>query len=134
MTDIYTKYSEYGLEILAFPCNQFLNQEPYDDAWIENFARGKYGAKYPMFHKIDVNGDNAHDVFRFVRRHSSLYNNQTGVVGDISWNFGKFLVGQDGQVISYHLPNADLAAITVEIEGILGVKKNNDGTAVPFLQ
>ena len=112
MTEIYNKYSEYGFEILAFPCNQFLNQEPYDDAWIENFARGKYGAKYPMFHKIDVNGDNAHDVFRFLRRHSSLYNNSTGQVGDISWNFGKFLVDINGQVISYHAPNANLPAIT----------------------
>ncbi len=81
-----------------------------------------------MFHKIDVNGDNAHDVFRFLRRNSTLYNSTTGEVGEISWNFGKFLVDPNGHVISYHLPNANLTAITVEIENILGVKKTKEST------
>jgi glutathione peroxidase-family protein len=63
-------------------------------------------------------------VFRFVRRHSSLYNATTNIVGDISWNFGKFLVGQDGQVIDYYVPNADLPAITTRIEQLLGITPN----------
>jgi glutathione peroxidase len=95
MTEIYDKYSDKGFQIIAFPCNQFAYQEPYDDAWIKAFAQS-YGARYPLFHKIDVNGDNAHDVFRFVRRHSSLYDPKTNEVGEISWNFGKFLVDING--------------------------------------
>ena len=98
-----------------------MNQEPYEDAWIKKFAQS-YGATYPLFHKIEVNGDNAHDVFRYVRRNSKLYDAATNTVGEISWNFGKFLVGEDGKVIDYYLPNANLPEITTRIEQLLGIK------------
>jgi glutathione peroxidase len=77
--------------VLAFPCNQFGAQEPGSDAEILEFATSKYGVTFPMFSKIDVNGDGACDLYRWLRE-------STGGA-DITWNFEKFLVGRDGTVI-----------------------------------
>ena len=77
--------------MLAFPCNQFGAQEPGSDAEILEFATSKYGVTFPMFSKIDVNGDGACDLYRWLRE-------STGGA-DITWNFEKFLVGRDGTVI-----------------------------------
>lgn len=77
--------------MLAFPCNQFGAQEPGTDAEILEFATSKYDANFPMFSKIDVNGDAACELYQWLRE-------QTGGQ-DITWNFEKFLVGRDGQVI-----------------------------------
>ncbi|MFM2183006.1 MAG: hypothetical protein RJB61_1300 [Actinomycetota bacterium] len=77
--------------MLAFPCNQFGAQEPGSDAEILEFATSKYGVTFPMFSKIEVNGDGACDLYRWLRE-------STGGT-DITWNFEKFLVGRDGTVI-----------------------------------
>jgi len=77
--------------VLAFPCNQFGAQEPGSDAEILEFATSKYGVTFPMFSKIEVNGDGACDLYRWLRE-------STGGA-DITWNFEKFLVGRDGTVI-----------------------------------
>ncbi len=82
--------------MLAFPCNQFGAQEPGTNAEILEFARSKYGAEFPMFEKIEVNGDGACDLYRFLKTgHPDEEGNE-----DIAWNFTKFLVGRDGQVLA----------------------------------
>ena len=82
--------------VLGSPCNQFGSQEPGSDAEILEFARSKYGAEFPMFAKIEVNGDGACDLYRFLKSGNPDEEGNE----DIAWNFTKFLVGRDGQVLS----------------------------------
>lgn len=86
--------------MLAFPCNQFGGQEPGTDAEVLEFATSKYGVTFPMFSKIEVNGDGASDLYRFLK---SDVPDEDGR-GDIAWNFTKFLVGRDGRVIARFEP------------------------------
>ncbi len=79
-------------------------QEPGTEAEIKAFAQGKYGAEFPMFSKIEVNGENTHPVYAFLRLNSSLANKQKTEAKVIQWNFAKFLVNSEGQVVSYHEP------------------------------
>lgn len=93
---MYNKYSEQGLEILAFPCNQFGGQEPGSDADVKRFAEG-YGAKFPIMSKIDVNGAGTHPFFAALKQKAG-----GGILGnDIKWNFGKFLIDRQGNVKRY---------------------------------
>jgi len=78
---------------LGFPCNQFGKQEPHDEATIKEFVASKYGVTFPMFSKVDVNGPNAHPVWKFLK------SNQAVGTHDIGWNFDKFLVNKDGHVV-----------------------------------
>lgn len=96
---IYEKYREKGLVILGFPCNQFADQEPGDE---ESIAKGcvlNYGVSFPMFAKIDVNGENAHPLFKYLKGELS------GLMGgQIKWNFTKFLVDRDGKPLKRFAP------------------------------
>jgi len=84
---MYNKYNDQGLEILAFPCNQFGGQEPGSDADVKRFAEG-YGAKFPIFSKIDVNGPGTHPFYASLKSTAG-----GGILGnDIKWNFGKFVI------------------------------------------
>ncbi len=100
--------------MLAFPCNQFGNQEPGTDAEILEFATSNYGVTFPMFAKIEVNGDGAAPLYRFLRAEQP----GDGDTSDIAWNFTKFLVARDGTVVKRYEPMvapeeiaADLAAV-----------------------
>jgi glutathione peroxidase len=84
--------------VVGFPCNQFGAQEPGSAAEIASFCRTTYGVSFPMSAKLEVNGAQRHPVYRF------LTSPETGVAGDISWNFEKFLVGRDGRVLSRYPP------------------------------
>lgn len=86
---------ERGLAVLGFPCNQFGHQEPGDEAEIQSFCSTKYAVSFPMYAKVDVNGDNAHPVYK------ELKSAQKGLLGSegIKWNFTKFLVNRDGEVV-----------------------------------
>lgn len=89
-----------GLTVLGFPCNQFGAQEPGTDAQICEFATSRYGASFPMFSKVEVNGDGASPVYRFLKSgHPDEEGNEA-----IAWNFTKFLVGRDGQVLQRFAP------------------------------
>lgn len=91
---IYEKYVDEGLVVLGFPCNQFASQEPGTAEEIGEFCQRNYGVSFPMFDKIDVNGDEAHPLYLWLRSEKG------GVLGSaIKWNFTKFLIGRDGQVI-----------------------------------
>ena len=94
-----TQYDDRGLVVLGFPCDQFGDQEPGDEAEIAEFCARNYGVTFPMFAKVDVNGDDAHPLFQWLREEKG------GLLGDkIKWNFTKFLVGRDGQVVSRYAP------------------------------
>jgi glutathione peroxidase len=103
-----------GFSVLGFPCNQFGAQEPGDAAQIEQFCTTNYAITFPMFAKIDVNGDNAHPLFDYLKREKS------GLLGaSIKWNFTKFLVDRSGKVVARHAPTARPEGLTKEIEALL---------------
>lgn len=101
--------------MLAFPCNQFGGQEPGGPTEIRATA-DRYGVTFPMFAKIDVNGDNTHPVYRILKAQKSEL---MGLTTDIKWNFAKFLVGADGKVVSRYLPTTSPSSIEKDILKLL---------------
>jgi len=97
---IYEKYKDQGLVVLGFPCNQFGKQEPGTEAEIAKFCTDKYSVKFPLFSKIDVNGNQAAPLYKEL---TALETKPQGK-GKISWNFEKFLVGRSGQVVARFSP------------------------------
>ena len=112
---LWRKYRDRGLVVLGFPCDQFGHQEPGDAEEIRNFCSLTYDVSFPMFGKIDVNGSGAHPLFKWLKEEKS------GLlgIGAIKWNFTKFLVGRDGQVLSRHAPATKPAALEADIERAL---------------
>jgi glutathione peroxidase len=100
MEALYEKYKDKGLVVLGFPCNQFSKQEPGTDAQIAEFCSETYKVKFPMFSKVEVNGENASPLYKFL---TSL-ETQPAKRGNISWNFEKFVVGKNGQVVARFSP------------------------------
>ena len=112
---VYEQYRDQGFEVLGFPCNQFGAQEPGDSAQIGEFCQKNYGVTFPMFEKVDVNGDDAHPLFKFLKSEAP------GLLGtkDIKWNFTKFLVGRDGKVVDRFAPTTRPDAMVKDIEKLL---------------
>jgi len=103
-----------GFSVLGFPCNQFGGQEPGDASQIEQFCTTNYAVTFPMFAKIDVNGNDAHPLYEYLKKAKS------GLLGSsIKWNFTKFLVDRTGQVVARHAPTAKPEGLTREIEALL---------------
>ena|SRR6185295_11085248 len=97
---LHRKYADKGVEVLGFPCNQFGKQEPGDAAEIKNFCSLNYDVTFPLFAKIDVNGPAAHPLYEFLTREKG-----GGLLGrGIKWNFTKFLIGRDGEVLGRYAP------------------------------
>ena len=88
------------MTVLGFPCNQFAGQEPGSDVEIREFATSKYAVTFPMFHKIDVNGDNVAPLYQWLKSEQP----GEGATGDITWNFEKFLVDAEGNVVARFAP------------------------------
>jgi glutathione peroxidase len=97
------QYSERGFDVLGFPCNQFGAQEPGSPEEIAEFCSTTYGVTFPMSEKIDVNGDDKHPLYAELEKTAD----SEGHTGDIRWNFEKFLVGRDGNVIARFSPMVD---------------------------
>ena len=96
---LYRKYRDKGLVILGFPCNQFANQEPGDEKSISEGCVINYGVTFPMFSKIDVNGDKAHPIYKYLKKElSGLFG------GKIRWNFTKFLIDPNGKPLKRFSP------------------------------
>jgi glutathione peroxidase len=114
LQSLYDKYKDRGLEVLGFPCDQFGHQEPGSDNEIKSFCRLNYGVDFPLFSKIEVNGDDAHAVFKFLKSEKG------GLLGDsIKWNFTKFLVDKKGTVVERFAPTTSPTAIEPQIEKLL---------------
>lgn len=108
---IYDKHNAQGFEVLAFPCNQFAGQEPGSEQEIREFCSIKYNVTFPLFAKIDVNGSNADPLFEFLKK------GKPGIAGTeaIKWNFTKFLIGKDGQILRRYAPNISPEALEIDI-------------------
>lgn len=117
---LHEKYSEKGLAVLGFPCNQFGKQEPGSAAEIQEFCSTQYGVKFPMFAKVDVNGENACDLYK----HLTGLSTKPKGPGDISWNFEKFLLDREGNVIARFEPRTrpDSPEVVKAIESALAKK------------
>jgi glutathione peroxidase len=111
---LYETWHEKGLEILAFPCNQFGRQEPGTNSEIQRFCQINYGLTFPVFAKIDVNGQDAHPLYTYLRSQ-----NGRGVNEDIRWNFTKFLIDQHGEVARRYESSFSPKEIATEIRKLL---------------
>ncbi len=138
LNKIFERYSDKGFTILDFPCNQFGNQAPGTNEEIANFCTGKYGVNYPIFSKIDVNGENADPLYQYLVSQKGFEGfdpaHQLSTILDdiltklnpdykkepsIKWNFTKFLVDRDGEVVARFEPTADLSSVSAKIEELL---------------
>ncbi len=122
LQDLYDEFKDQGLEILDFPCNQFANQAPGDDEEIHSFCTGRYGITFPQFAKVDVNGDNAIPLFKWLTENTTFKgfgNSPMGMMlsiavkktdkeyknnGNIKWNFTKFLIDRNGNIVERFEP------------------------------
>ncbi len=111
---LHDEYAPQGFAVLGFPCDQFGNQEPGEDADIAGFCQKNFGVTFPLFSKVEVNGDDAHPLYQWLR------DSKGGVLGSkIKWNFTKYLVGKDGQVIDRYAPTTKPEKIGDDIENAL---------------
>jgi glutathione peroxidase len=112
---LYEKYADRGLVVLGFPCNQFGAQEPGSESEIATFCSTTYGVNFPMFAKIDVNGEKAHPLYK------QLKHDAPGLLGSeaIKWNFTKFLVDRSGKVVRRYAPTDTPQSIEKDIEALL---------------
>ncbi len=137
LQDIYDACHEKGLEILDFPCNQFGEQAPGTDEEIHTFCKGRFGITFPQFSKIDVNGENASPIFKYLvenskfegfgmspaglamkavaKMHDSDYKNNSA----IKWNFTKFLVSRDGKILARFEPTVSMEKVREAVEAAL---------------
>ena len=112
---MYKELHEKGLEVLGFPCNQFAQQDKGSDSEIAGFCMKNYGVSFPMFSKIEVNGDNAHPLYQYLKKEAR------GILGTqkIKWNFTKFLINQDGKVIKRFAPTTKPEDIAKQVRALL---------------
>jgi glutathione peroxidase len=112
---LYRKYKEQGLVVLGFPCNQFGSQEPGSEEEIQNFCRVNFGVTFPMFSKINVNGEETHPLYRYLK------SEQPGILGTeaIKWNFTKFLVDKEGNVVERFGSSTKPVELEEKIEALL---------------
>jgi glutathione peroxidase len=118
LEEVYQQFRERGFEVLGFPCNQFGKQEPGTEAEIGAFCEKNYGVTFPLFSKVDVNGEHAHPLFRHLKESAP------GVLGTeaIKWNFTKFLINKDGSVYKRYAPQTKPEDIVGDIEKLLAAQ------------
>ncbi|MGM0622383.1 MAG: glutathione peroxidase [Campylobacterota bacterium] len=112
---LHQKYARQGLAILGFPCNQFLSQEPGTEEEIEEFCSINFGVSFDLFSKIDVNGENTHPLYKHLKENSK------GLLGSeaIKWNFTKFLVDKEGNILKRYAPSTKPSEIEEDILKLL---------------
>ena len=114
LQELHDTYAERGFTVLGFPCDQFGNQEPGEDAEIASFCERNFGVTFPLFSKVDVNGDGAHPLFQWLKKEKS------GLLGGkVKWNFTKFLIGRDGEVLDRFSPTTEPSKIAGSVEKAL---------------
>ena len=133
MQEIYEEFHDKGLEILDFPCNQFAEQAPGTDEEIHSFCQGRFGVTFPQFSKIDVNGDNASPLYKYLTTNTAFEGFGKGPMGlvlapivkkmdkdyknngNIKWNFTKFLIDREGNIVARFEPTADMKLVKEKI-------------------
>jgi glutathione peroxidase len=114
LQQLHETYADQGFAVLGFPCDQFGHQEPGDESEIASFCQKNYGVTFPMFAKTDVNGDEAHPLYQWLKAEHG------GLLGEkIKWNFTKFLIARDGTVIDRYAPNTKPEKLAGDIEKAL---------------
>ncbi|KAL0694061.1 hypothetical protein Bca4012_061241 [Brassica carinata] len=114
LNELYNKYKDKGLEILAFPCNQFGEEEPGTTDQITEFVCTRFKSEFPIFNKIEVNGENASPLYKFLKK------GKWGIFGDeIQWNFAKFLVDKNGQAVDRYYPTTSPLTLEHDIKKLL---------------
>lgn len=114
LEELYEKYKDQGFVILGFPCNQFGSQEPGDNEEIRNFCTSTFSVTFPMMSKIDVNGNDADPLYKFLKKEKG------GILGDeIKWNFTKFLIDREGNVVDRFASQKTPKALEKEVEKLL---------------
>jgi glutathione peroxidase len=113
---LYETFHDQGLEVLGFPCNQFMSQDPGNNDEISQFCALNYGVGFPMFAKLQVNGPEAHPLYQFLKHRAK------GLMGSerVKWNFTKFLVNREGEVVKRYPPTAKPADLRKDIEQLIG--------------
>jgi len=111
LEELYKKYKDRGFLILGFPCNQFMNQEPGTNEEIQEFCRLNYGVTFPVLAKIEVNGDEAHPLYKYLKE-------QTGGA-PIKWNFNKFLIDKKGNIVKRYLSGDSLNELEKDVKANL---------------
>lgn len=137
LQDLYEEHQKDGLEILDFPCNQFANQAPGSDEEIHDFCTGRYGITFPQFSKIDVNGENAIPLYKWLTENTTFEGfdkNPMGVMltqmlklkdknfkdsSDVKWNFTKFLIDREGNIAARFEPMTNLKKVKEKVEEVL---------------
>jgi glutathione peroxidase len=114
LENLYKKYKDKGFVILGFPCNQFANQEPGDEKSISENCLINFGVSFPMFAKVDVNGDTAHPIFKYLKNEQ-----KTIFGGKIKWNFTKFLIDSNGKAVKRFSPITKPEKIDKYLEKII---------------
>lgn len=136
LQEMYAEFADQGLEILDFPCNQFANQAPGEDEEIHDFCTGRYGITFPQYHKVDVNGEHAIPLYKWLTANTKFqgfsgpaklfmapiakkmdpdYKNN----GNIKWNFTKFLIDREGNIVARYEPTSKIENIREKIKEIL---------------
>ena len=115
LQELQEKFKDSGFSVLAFPCNQFGGQEPGSSEEIQEFCTVNYGINFPIFEKVDVKGEDAHPLFKY------LTSEKKGLLGSesIKWNFTKFLINKEGKPVARFAPNTTPEKISKEIENLL---------------
>jgi len=133
LQDLYDECQKAGLEILDFPCNQFGEQAPGDDEEIHSFCTGRYGITFPQYSKIDVNGENAIPLYKWLTENTSFegFNGPMGLMmgqiakkmdkdykknGLVKWNFTKFLISREGEIVARFEPTYDMKKVTEKVK------------------
>ncbi len=133
---MYEAYKDKGFEILDFPCNQFGEQTPGSDEEVHDFCTGRYGITFPQYSKIDVNGENAIPLYKWITENTKFegFNGPMGLIlrpivkkmdkdyknnGNIKWNFTKILVNRSGEIVARFEPTADIDSIREKLEEVL---------------
>jgi glutathione peroxidase len=115
LEELHQKYGPQGLMVIGFPCNQFGAQDPGSDGDIAEFCQMNYGVSFQMMGKVDVNGDDAHPLFKWLKTQAP------GLLGSegIKWNFTKFLIGKDGKTVKRYAPQDEPSKMAKDIEAAL---------------
>jgi glutathione peroxidase len=115
LQSIYNKFEQQGFAVLGFPCNQFGQQEPGSASEIQSFCEARFGVTFPLFEKVDVNGGNAHPLFKYLTKSAP------GIFGTegIKWNFTKFLVDRSGKVVKRYPSTTKPEEIEKDIQALL---------------